>query len=95
MEILQFATPWLADCLILIPIRMNRKQKRYGSSQLNSQKSSVSAKQSVRQSEGNNSQGGTTNSSPKYAILLKISSKYESEKKLMLKNQEAVIYQAP
>jgi hypothetical protein len=49
MQIWSLGAPWLANSVNLIPIKMSRKQKRYGSSTLNSQKSSVSAKQSVKQ----------------------------------------------
>ena len=62
-------------------------------SSLNSQKSSVSAKQSARQSQSGAAAADNTIVNAKYAIFLKLSSKYETEKKeMMLKNKETIIY---
>ena len=64
-------------------------------SSLNSQKSSVSAKQSARQSQSGAAAADNNNTivNAKYAIFLKLSSKYETEKKeMMLKNKETIIY---
>ena len=78
--------------ITLTPFKLIKKMKRQSS--LNSQKSSVSAKQSARQSQSGAAAGdNNTIVNAKYAIFLKLSSKYETEKKeMMLKNKETIIY---
>ena len=76
--------------ITLTPFKLIKKMKRQSS--LNSQKSSVSAKQSARQSQSGAAADNTIVNA-KYAIFLKLSSKYETEKKeMMLKNKETIIY---